>query len=94
MLDLKGSAGATLLSVKAAPGSSRPGIKGELGGKLKVALASPPEKGKANRELIALLTERTGIPEAQITIKSGHGSPMKTVRIEGVCPETLAALLS
>ena len=40
MLDLKESGGGTLLYVKAAPNSAAPGIKGELGGKLKVALAS------------------------------------------------------
>ena len=39
-----------ILSVKVVPASSRTCIAGLLGGMLKVKLAAPAEKGKANEE--------------------------------------------
>ena len=76
-----------LLAVKAVPGSSRPGVKGLLGDALKVAVASPPEKGKANRELCETLAAHFGLPPASVTVQSGHGSPRKTVLLAGLSAE-------
>ena len=48
------------LSLKFVPGSSRDEIVGWLGDSLKVKLKAPPEKGRANETVIALLAERFG----------------------------------
>jgi uncharacterized protein (TIGR00251 family) len=93
MLDLQETSGGVLLRVKAVPGSARPGIRGTLGGALKVALASPPEKGKANRELLALLAAALGVPRSSLTLHAGHGSPRKTVLVTGLSPAALRAKL-
>jgi hypothetical protein len=42
-------------------------------------LQSPPTDGKANKELIALLSKRYSVPKSQITIKSGLTSRQKAI---------------
>jgi uncharacterized protein (TIGR00251 family) len=47
-----------------------------------VRVAAPPEGGKANRALLELLREWLGVRE--VAIVSGHGSPEKAARVEGL----------
>lgn len=69
--------------VKVIPRSAKSEIVGESDdGVLKIRIAAPPEKGKANAELIALLTRHYGVPRAAVAIISGHGSSLKLIRIE------------
>jgi len=76
------SADLMMLRVKVIPRSARSEIVGELGdGTLKVKIAAPPEKGRANQELIALLAGHFQVPPGAVEIASGHGSPLKLVRI-------------
>ena len=70
------------IKVKVVPASSRTAVAGEMAdGTLKVNLAAPPEKGRANEELRALLATHFGVPRAAVEIVAGHGSPRKLVRI-------------
>ena len=61
---------------------------------LRVDLKDPPEKGKANRGLIELLSRETGIPKASIHIVSGRTSRSKQVRFDGVSEIELRERLS
>jgi uncharacterized protein (TIGR00251 family) len=71
-----------ILRVKVTPRSAKSEVVGELAdGTLKVKIAAPPEKGKANDALIVLLAERYRVPRTSVTILSGHGAPLKLVRI-------------
>lgn len=72
------------LSLKVVPGSSRDEIIGWLGDSLKVKVKAPPEKGRANKAVIALLADRLGIDALSIAMVSGHGSPAKVVDVEGM----------
>lgn len=72
------------LKVKAVPGSRREEIVGWLGGRLKVKVAAPPEEGRANRALCDLLARTLGVPSRALSVVSGHSSPAKVVRIEGL----------
>lgn len=81
VLNLDPDSGELLLRVKALPGARRAGIAGLLGDALKVRLASPPEKGRANDELCRLIAGATG---ARVTVDSGHGAPAKILRLRGV----------
>jgi uncharacterized protein (TIGR00251 family) len=76
-------------SVKVVPRSSKTALAGVLGGMLKVKLAAPPEKGKANDSLIEFLADTLEIRKNAIKITSGHTSPVKTVQIMGVSTEIL-----
>lgn len=73
--------GATDLLLKVVPGASRSAIAGRLGDRLKVRVAAPPEDGKANRAVCALVAEWLGVPERAVTVVAGASSPEKTVRI-------------
>ena len=65
--------GKLMLSVKVIPKSSRNEIAGLMGdGTLKVKVAAPPEKGKANAELCAFLAKQLGVPKTNVSVESGH----------------------
>jgi uncharacterized protein (TIGR00251 family) len=69
--------------VKAIPRSARTEAAGELSdGTLKVKIAAPPEKGKANEELCRFLAGHYGVARSAVSIVSGHTSGLKLVRIE------------
>jgi hypothetical protein len=71
------------IRVKALPGQSASEIREELAdGTLKVAVAAPREKGKANRELINFLAGHYGVDRKEVRIVSGHTSEIKLIEIE------------
>jgi uncharacterized protein (TIGR00251 family) len=73
------------LRVKVTPRSSRSEVVGYLAdGTLKVKVAAPPEKGRANEELRSVLARKFGVPERNVEIVSGHSGPLKRVRIAGI----------
>lgn len=69
------------LRLKVVPGASRSAIAGMLGDRLKVRVAAPPEAGRANRAVRALLAEWLGLPERSVTLVAGAASAEKTVRV-------------
>lgn len=71
-------------SVKVVPGSSRTRIAGPYGQALKINLAAAPEKGKANKELVKLLAETLGLPNAAVEVTSGTTQPLKEITIYGI----------
>ena len=79
------------LSLKVVPGSSRDEVVGWLGDSLKVKVKAPPEKGRANEAVVALLADRLGIDPSSITVVSGHGSPAKVVAVDGIDDEAVRA---
>jgi hypothetical protein len=56
-------------------------------------VAAPPEKGKANKELIKLLAGALGVRKDQVEIVSGQRARRKRVRVDGVDSRTVLALL-
>ena len=72
------------LHVKVVPGASRTKIAGVLGDRLKLAVAAPPEGGKANRAVCELLAEVFGVAERDVLITAGHTQAVKTVEVIGV----------
>jgi len=76
---------ATLLDVDVIPNSRVPGIDDEPSprGNLRVRVRSPPDKGKANREVITILQEILGPKGVDVTIVSGMTSRHKVVAIRG-----------
>ena len=68
------------LKVKVIANSSKQDVK-EENGILKVHLKSIPQKGKANGELIEVLSEHFGIKKGQINIIKGLRSNIKEVEI-------------
>jgi len=73
-----------ILKIKVEPRSSKSAIVGPYGDALKVKLTSPPVEGKANKELIALLSKELKIPKKDIELIAGQSSKNKTVKIVGL----------
>ncbi len=72
------------LKLKIVPGASRTAIAGWLGDALKIRVAAPPEKNKANKAVVQLLANALGLSVRDIAIVSGHTSAHKTVEIESL----------
>jgi hypothetical protein len=70
-----------LIDVLVVPNASRSELVGLLGSRVKVRVASPPEKLKANATLIALMRSVFGVRKVQIT--SGRTTRFKTVELIG-----------
>lgn len=69
--------------VKVIPRSSKNEVSGELAdGTIKVHVTAPPEKGKANEQVCAVLAAHYQVPVRAVHIMSGHGNPRKLVRID------------
>ena len=77
-----------VLHVRLTPKGGRDAIDGvETGadGKayLKARVAAPPEDGKANAALIALLAKVCGVAKSKISILTGETARLKQVAIDG-----------
>lgn len=76
------------LRLKVVPGASRSAVAGVLGDRLKLRVVAPPEGGKANAEVVALLERELG---GKVEIVAGNANPQKTVIIRGVSAERFEA---
>jgi len=65
------------VNVKVITGSSKSEIIND--GEIKVYLQSQPEKGKANKELIKLISKKYNIPKSKIKITKGKYSNKKKI---------------
>jgi hypothetical protein len=93
MLNVTTVRNGVLLPVKVVPGASRTAVLGEWNGRVKVAIAAPPEKGKANKALARFLAQLLKVRQRDVTVAAGHASPIKIVRIEGVTRDTVCHAL-
>jgi hypothetical protein len=72
------------ISLRVCPGAPRNEVLGFADGVLRVKVAAPPVKGKANRELLAFLSQLLGIKERDLAIIQGQTSRNKTVAVSGL----------
>ena len=82
----------TRIRVRVLPRSSKNEVCGLENDVLKVKLTAPPVEGKANRALIALLSDKLRIPKSCIHITSGKSARTKTIQIQGHHPDVLKRL--
>ena len=80
------------LAVKVVPKASRDLVAGWIGGRLKVQVAAPPERGRANAALTGLLARLLGLPKRAVRISAGETSALKTVDIDADEPAVLSKL--
>ena len=66
----------------------------ERAGALRVAVTAPPEKGKANAAIGAVLAESLGCRSSQIALISGETSRQKRFLVIGVTPDDLRRRLA
>ena len=66
------------------PGASRDLIVGVHGDTLRVKVAAPPERGRANDAVVALLAGALGTRRTSVEITSGHGARRKSAVVRGM----------
>ena len=75
------------LRLKVQPKARREGITGLTpdpdGMALKLSVGAPPEDGKANAAVIALLADELGVAKAAVSVVSGATDRRKLVEIRG-----------
>ena len=71
-----------VLTVKVKPNAKQQKIEQQEDGSWIVHLKSPPVDGKANAELIKVLSDRFDVPKSCITIKAGASSKLKRIEID------------
>lgn len=76
-----------VLLVHVVPGASRTEVAGLHGGRLKIKVAAPPEKGAANEELLGFLAKRLALSKKALHLTVGAASRTKTVAIHDLSPE-------
>lgn len=69
------------LRLRVSAGAARRRVIGIHGGALKLSVKAPPEKGRANRDVVSLVAETFGLAPSDVTILSGETSPDKVVRL-------------
>jgi uncharacterized protein (TIGR00251 family) len=77
----------TRISLRVHSNAPKNEVVGFAGGVLKVKIAAPPVKGKANRELIVFLSQLLGVSRGALTIIQGHTSTSKIITIAGLNQE-------
>jgi hypothetical protein len=61
---------------------------------LRLKIAAPPQKGRANQELVVFLSRQLGLKRDSVEIISGHTARNKVIRIRGLSKdEVLKRLL-
>lgn len=93
-LTLLAKDGGVLLKVRAAPGAKVERVVGVHGDALKVAVQAPPEKGRANERILALLADALGLAQRSLSVASGATARDKTVRIMGLSSDEVRARLA
>ena len=84
MIALEKHSRGTVLPVRAHAGARRNGIGGKHDGMLRIDVTAAPEKGKANKAIIKILSDALGIPKSAIELINGATSPTKNFLIEGM----------
>lgn len=93
-LEITQAEGRLFLRLRVSPGARKARVGGEYDGALKLSVTEPPEKGRANEGVVALLADALEIPRKQIELVSGHASQDKRVAIAGLDEATLRRKLA
>ncbi|MHC4269111.1 MAG: DUF167 domain-containing protein [Planctomycetota bacterium] len=87
MIKLRVVDGGIVLSVKVQPNASKDRLVGEHAEQLKISVTVAPEKGKANKAVIKVLSKWLGVKSSDIQIISGETSRDKKVFIRNINEE-------
>jgi len=83
LLELIEIEGGCRIGLRVRPGAGRDRIVGRYGSRLKVEVAAPPEKGKANAAVTSLLASVLDLPSSRIRMVAGVLSRDKVAIVVG-----------
>lgn len=73
-----------IIQIHISPNASKNELIGWQGNAVKIKIAAPPEKGKANKELIKFLSKKWDIAQSNIQILKGTTNRRKIVEFIGI----------
>lgn len=82
-----------ILPVKAQAGARKNAIVGERQGAVRISVTAAPEKGKANRAIIDLLSKTFGVPKSTVELISGETSARKKFLLVGASAQSIRVAL-
>lgn len=71
-----------LLEIKVRAGAKKNSVDPQEDGSFKISTTAAPEKGKANKAILALLADYLGLPKSDLEIVSGQTSANKRIRMK------------
>jgi uncharacterized protein (TIGR00251 family) len=83
----------TRISLRVHPNAPRNEVIGFSGGVVGVRVVAPPVKGKANKELVAFLSQILGVNKGALTIIQGRTSRNKVIAIDSLSREEIVKRL-
>jgi len=83
MVHLEANPRGVIVPVRAHAAARKNGVTGTHDGMLRVAVTAAPEKGKANKAIVAVLSDALGVPKSAIELVAGETSPRKRFLIVG-----------
>jgi uncharacterized protein len=84
----------TLITLHVQPGARKNEVIGYDGSIIRLKIAAPPVEGKANREVIAFLSQRLDIKKGALTIRHGLTSRDKVIAVDGLSRDEILRRLS
>ena len=84
MIALEQTAEGVVIPVRVRAGARRTGVAGEHDGALRIDVTAAPERGKANRAVVEVLSELLRAAKRSIKLVSGETSNQKRFLVEGV----------
>ena len=76
--------GTAVIRLHVQPGAGKTAVVGRHGDALKVRVAAPPEGGRANDAVVALIAQTFDVKLAAVSLASGESSRAKRVQIDGI----------
>jgi len=70
------------VTVRVQPRAKKPGIEECSPGEFRIRVKSPPLEGRANREVIEILSSWFSLPSSCLKLVRGHKSRIKLIAIE------------
>ncbi len=86
-LELTAADGGCRLPVRVKPAAKQDTLIGPYGGRLKMTVVAPPEKGKANDAVARVIAGALNLGTSRVRVISGFASQEKVVMIDGCSPE-------
>ena len=87
---LRQAAGGTIIDLEVTPGAREtkvPSGYNEWRRRIEAKLREPPEKGRANEELLKSLSGLFNVPTSRISIISGATDSRKSIKVSGLAME-------
>lgn len=86
--------GGATFRVRCRPGAPRTRATGEHAGALKLDVAAPPERGKANDEVVRFVAALLDRPSGAVRLLAGASSREKTLFVSGITAAAVSARLA